>query len=132
MGGVKEAVEETVEKSYKAVAKPVEKVGDMIGNVYEDAGDIVDITGDLMKNGASDPLGFMLGSNSKERLARMQEETALLKRRLGSGAIDEENALTKRKRFDPLKAGLASTIATSPLGTGGDLTPSNGGKINLG
>ena len=103
-----------------------------MGDWYEGAGDVLDTVGDLAKNGASDPLGFMLGNNSKDKLARMQEETALLKRRLGSGAIDETDALTKRKRIDPLKAGLATTIATSPLGTKGDLTPANGGKINLG
>ena len=132
MGKAKEWVEDTAEKAVKEVAKPVKKVGDTIGDFYEGAGDVLDTVGDLAKNGASDPLGFMLGTNSKDRLARMQEETALLKRRLNSGAIDEMDALTKRKRIDPLKAGLASTIATSPLGTKGDLTPANGGKTNLG
>jgi hypothetical protein len=61
--------------------------------------------------------------DAKLKLGQDQAEAQLLKRRLSSGAIDETDALTKKKRLDAVRSGLAATVATSPLGVSGNLTP---------
>jgi hypothetical protein len=130
---VKQAYEKAKETT-KKVVDPFNVSGKVVDAVHENVdrginkvGQDANFFGRLGEFGSGMTTDALTGSGALRRMNRKfdgdQDAALLLKKRLGSGATDEVDALTKKKRLDAIRSGLAATVATSPLGVSSDLTP---------